>query len=103
MSYQEKKKRIKDLDLLATYRSMRCCLSETLDCYGPVAGHHIMTRGAGGDDVEDNLIPLCESHHTRRGDSIHQIGPRPFLEMHKCFLGGLAEFKLTKFLERRGL
>jgi hypothetical protein len=25
--------------------------------------HHIKTRGAGGENRIDNLIPLCEAHH----------------------------------------
>ena len=33
--------------------------------------HHIVTRQDGGDDVADNLVPLCLIHHTyvteRRG------------------------------------
>jgi len=26
-------------------------------------GHHIVLRSKGGDDVEDNIIPLCHQHH----------------------------------------
>jgi 5-methylcytosine-specific restriction endonuclease McrA len=25
--------------------------------------HHIVTRGAGGDDVPENIITLCRRHH----------------------------------------
>lgn len=25
--------------------------------------HHVTTRGAGGDDVETNVMPLCRRHH----------------------------------------
>lgn len=32
--------------------------------------HHIKTRGAGGDDQEWNLMPLCRACHTQ----VHQIG-----------------------------
>jgi hypothetical protein len=35
--------------------------------YGPCSagldGHHIISRGSGGDDVEENLITLCRWHH----------------------------------------
>ena len=30
---------------------------------GPNQAHHVSTRGAGGDDVPQNLMPLCEEHH----------------------------------------
>lgn len=32
--------------------------------------HHIKSRGAGGRDTVENLIPLCRKHHTM----IHQYG-----------------------------
>ena len=35
--------------------------SEGLDC------HHIVTRGSGGDDVEENGITLCRYHHNEVG------------------------------------
>jgi hypothetical protein len=35
--------------------------------YGPCTqgahGHHIDTRGSGGDDTKENLITLCPRHH----------------------------------------
>ena len=31
----------------------------------PLDTHHIKTRGAGGDDVRENLIVLCRSCHDR--------------------------------------
>lgn len=36
----------------------------------PVDAHHITTRGAGGDDVVENLLNLCRQHHAE----LHQIG-----------------------------
>ncbi len=33
--------------------------------------HHVKSRGAGGGDTADNLMPLCAEHHRE----IHQIGP----------------------------
>lgn len=26
-------------------------------------GHHVVLRSQGGDDVEDNIVPLCHEHH----------------------------------------
>jgi hypothetical protein len=37
---------------------------------GALHGHHIETRGSGGDDVKENLITLCPRHH----DLAHRNG-----------------------------
>lgn len=63
-----KKKRIENKELLESYRVMPCAVKE--QCFGPVAGHHIKSRGSGGDDIELNLLPLCQKHHSE----VHQIG-----------------------------
>ena len=34
-----------------------------LICFKPSDAAHIKSRGAGGDDAHDNLIPLCRWHH----------------------------------------
>jgi hypothetical protein len=52
------------VDRLATTRA---CLRwrECLVCGGPSAtGHHVLARGAGGDDVLENITPLCGSGTT---------------------------------------
>lgn len=67
-----KHKRTVDKELLATYRSMPCCV-----CGGrqEVAAHHVKTRGSGGGDVSSNLVPLCIKHHTE----VHLIGAYTFV------------------------
>jgi 5-methylcytosine-specific restriction endonuclease McrA len=35
------------------------------DCAGPLDIHHIVSRGAGGEDTLDNLITLCRYHHNQ--------------------------------------
>jgi len=30
----------------------------------PVDAHHVKTRGAGGSDIIENLMPLCRAHHS---------------------------------------
>jgi hypothetical protein len=42
----------------------------------PSDAHHIKSRGSGGDDRAENLIPLCRKHHTLW----HQLGPGLFLD-----------------------
>lgn len=67
MKPDPKKKRIQNLELLATYREKPCVVCGTRQ---GVAGHHIRSRGSGGDDVEMNLLPLCVQHHTE----VHATG-----------------------------
>lgn len=37
------------------------------DCCGPVECAHVVSRGAGGDDVA-NTVPLCRAHHRQQHD-----------------------------------
>ena len=32
--------------------------------------HHIRSKGAGGDDIEDNLIELCSNCHRKSHDGL---------------------------------
>lgn len=73
MTAVPKKKRIVDEELLEKIRQLPCAIKGRL-CTGDIDPHHIKSRGAGGDDVEENLIPLCREHHTE----IHQIGKIKF-------------------------
>lgn len=47
-----------------------CKLKPCLICGQKADPHHIKSRGAGGNDVDWNLIPLCRFHHTE----VHKIG-----------------------------
>jgi len=71
----QKKKRIKDEKLLEEFRNKPC---EVCGHHGPSDPHHIISRGAGGDDTRDNLISLCRSHHTQ----IHAIGSSTFFNKY---------------------
>lgn len=35
----------------------------TTDCEGRAELHHIVPRSWGGDDLADNIVPLCTRHH----------------------------------------
>jgi hypothetical protein len=59
------------------------------DCFGPVDRHHIKTRGAGGKDIEENIIFLCRKHHTE----VHAIGRVTFFKKYGI------ESRLIKALE----
>lgn len=69
-----KPKRIEDRKLLDTYHSMKCmaCPARSSD---PA---HIKSKGSGGDDVPENLMPLCRIHHTEQ----HKIGWYRFALKH---------------------
>ncbi len=44
----------------------------------PVDPAHIRSRGAGGGDEPDNVIPLCRACHSEQ----HQMGLKAFAEMN---------------------
>jgi hypothetical protein len=60
-----KNKRIKDRELLDSYRSKPCVV-----CYfhHTTVAAHIRSVGAGGDDIATNLLPLCYAHHREQHD-----------------------------------
>lgn len=94
--------RTQNKGLLKKYQSKPCVL-EGSDCYGNVAGHHIKTKGSGGDDIDINIIPLCSGHHTLRDDSVHRMGVLSFYEHHLNELPDYAKGRLENYLIKRGL
>jgi hypothetical protein len=59
--------RIRDKDVLRKFHETK---PECLCCGNSHAhAHHLISRGQGGDDVLENLIPLCELCHTALHDS----------------------------------
>lgn len=63
----KKNKRIEDPDLLKY-------IKENLPCIGcgsppPNDVHHVISRGAGGNDIVSNLMPLCRMCH----EKIHRL------------------------------
>jgi hypothetical protein len=43
----------------------RVCTQPSSNGHGfpKVELHHLVARGQGGNDVEDNIVPLCQPHH----------------------------------------
>jgi len=66
-----KSKRVVNKELLEEIGQHNC-----LACgrRGPSDAHHVTTKGAGGGDTIDNIIPLCRRDHTR----IHTEGMAKF-------------------------
>lgn len=44
----------------------------------PVDPAHIQTRGSGGPDARDNVLPLCRNHHIEQG----VLGIRTFCSLY---------------------
>lgn len=69
-----KSKRIIDKALLEAVRKFPCLACTHKDPLGALAAikgdwdcksdaHHVRSRGSGGDDTWDNVMPLCREHH----------------------------------------
>lgn len=67
-----KPKRVRNKKLLESFRLLRCIVCAKLGC-DPC---HIKSRGAGGGDEVDNLMPLCREHHRMQ----HQKGIVTFVK-----------------------
>lgn len=61
--------------------------------------HHILLRSQGGDDVEDNLIPLCRQHHFEYHNA--DISVRVNLDEKLYVLTKLGQVAGMDYLERR--
>lgn len=61
-----KPSRIENKKLLAEIRSLNCTACGKRGS----EAHHVTTKGSGGGDVPNNLMPLCRQHHAE----IHQYG-----------------------------
>jgi hypothetical protein len=55
----------------------------------PVDPCHIRSVGAGGVDVEWNLLPMCRKHHSEQHNKgwIPMLAKYPMLELHLRCLG----------------
>jgi len=95
----QKRKRIVNPELLAKVRALSCvvCTDEKKPQQFPTQPHHIKTRGAGGDDTELNLLPLCAVHHRL----IHSQGLTTFSKKHRVIWDLLIQME-WEFDENRG-
>ena len=69
-----KKKRIVDQDLLDYIKTLPCLISGEI----PSDPDHIVSRGAGGDDVANNVWPIARRYHVER----HKIGLISFIKKY---------------------
>lgn len=71
---------------------MNKCIVECEECLGDVVMHHIKTRGSGGSDHSDNLMPLCVLHHNH----IHKKPLKDFVDTYK--LGSYMDSKGWEYI-----
>lgn len=67
-----KQKPIRDPALVSEVRRFPCLACTPGRQLHRTEAHHVTTRGAGGGDVPNNLMPLCTLHHK----SWHDMGPQ---------------------------
>lgn len=58
---------------MTSYHNKDCII-----CGNKATPAHIKGRGAFGDDLADNMIPLCGGHHTEQG----QCGFNTFVDRY---------------------
>lgn len=73
-----KNKRIKNQKLIND-KKHNCEYCEKQNCW--TNKHHVKSKGASGDDIEDNLIELCGSCHRKVHDGL--ISKKELLEKIK--------------------
>lgn len=73
-----KPKRIVNNKLIKEVRKQPCAICGTRI---GIDVHHIISRGAQGDDVPDNLLPLCRRDH----QTLHQYGISKMIERYPHF------------------
>lgn len=59
-----KSKRVVNPYLLQVVRELPCVACSPGRQVSETEPHHVTTRGAGGGDEVQNLMPLCREHHT---------------------------------------
>ena len=62
--YRRKVASPKQWQAIIAAKGRRCrCLRPSSLCYGAIEYHHLVSREDHGDDLADNIVPLCHSHH----------------------------------------
>ena len=88
-----KPKRIKDPMLINSMRGDPCLVCGK-PCDGP---HHVKSVESGGDDVEDNLAPLCNFGHHQE---IHNIGRVSFARKYEKFYDWCIKYDKWQIIDK---
>lgn len=69
-------------------RNLPCCVCST---QRGVEAAHVGAHGLGQKASDRSTIPLCPRHHRTGADSLHNLGPRRFEQVHGVVLADLVE------------
>lgn len=86
-----KPKRVKDRRLLDEIKKQPCIICGQR----PSDPDHVVTRGAGGEDSERNVWPLCRRHHTER----HTLGLRRLAHKYSAAMEALQKRGFTDIVK----
>lgn len=74
-------------------RQLPCCICLTTR---GIEAAHVGPHGLGIKACDRSTIPLCPKHHRSGPDSLHNLGPRRFEEVHGVILADLVARLNTK-------
>lgn len=72
-------KRFKSKENIDQIKSLPCCACGD---QGPSDAHHLKSRGSGGGDELENLVPVCRRCHSLA----HSMGTKRFLEYFRVLI-----------------
>jgi hypothetical protein len=94
-----KQKRVKNQKLLDFVKKQPCvACGWNGDRFRPIDPHHITTKGAGGGDTENNVIPLCRVCHQYWGAPFKGI--KWMIEKYPTVRDWLERHKRTDVIEK---
>lgn len=72
-----KETRVVNKELLDEIKKRNCIICGSSPC-DPC---HLKTVGSGGDDTEENVVPMCRRHHSEQ----HNLGIKSFYDKYFLF------------------
>ncbi len=84
---------VRDKVYLAFIRKLPCVIC---GCRYGIEAHHAGIHGLGQKACDRSTIPLCPKHHRTGADSLHNLGPRRFEQVHGIILADLVVRLNTK-------
>lgn len=88
--------RIIDKKLCKSYQGLPCLVCGSRFS---TVGHHIRSKGSGGSDIKENLIPLCHEHHREIHDNPKSCGITNFSQKYttvKYYILGMNWYFCTR-------
>lgn len=93
-----KKKREENRKLLEDVKRLPCAVCNRCQPTGNDPDH-VTSRGAGGGDTVENVMPLCREHHTER----HAVGKLEMCRRYEGYRRWLMMFERYDVLDRLDL